>query len=143
MKAIRHFGIVVSNAEKSLHFYGDLLGLKMQRDIIEEGPFVEGLLGLKNVKVRTMKMAADDGNLIELLYYISDEHKRNPAQKEMQAIGASHAAFTVEDIDSLYNIMKSEGVTFNAAPAVSVDGKAKVVYCYDPDGTPIELVQML
>ena len=70
MKAIRHFGIVVSNAEKSLHFYGDLLGLKMQRDIIEEGPFVEGLLGLKNVKVRTMKMAADDGNLIELLYYI-------------------------------------------------------------------------
>lgn len=143
MKAFRHAGIVVSDVEKALHFYGDLLGLKMQRDMVEEGPFVNGLLGLENAKVRTMKMSADDGVLLELLHYLSPEHVRKPEEKEMNAIGASHVAFTVEDMDSLYEILKKEGVRFNAPPAVSADGKAKVAYCYDPDGTPIELVQML
>jgi|SRR3989344_5789200 len=143
MKAIRHFGIVVSDAEKAIHFYGDLLGLKMQRDMVEEGVFVDGLLGLKNVKVRTMKMAADDGNLIELLHYLSPEHVRKLKEKEMPDIGASHAAFTVENLDSLYEMLAAEGVKFNAPPALSVDGRAKVAYSYDPDGTPIELVQMM
>ncbi len=143
VKAIRHAGIVVSDVEKALHFYRDLLGLTMHRDMVEEGPFVDGLLGLQNVKVRTMKMAADDGNLIELLYYLSPDHVRTPQKKEMPDIGASHVAFTVDDIDSLYAQLVAEGARFNAEPTVSVDGKAKVAYCYDFDGTPIELVQML
>jgi len=29
MKTIRHFGIVVSDMEKSLHFYRDMLGLRI------------------------------------------------------------------------------------------------------------------
>jgi len=34
MKAIRHFGIVVSDIEKSLHFYRDLLGLNIKIDAL-------------------------------------------------------------------------------------------------------------
>lgn len=142
MKNIRHFGIVVSDIEKSLHFYRDLLGFQIKIDALEEGDFIDTILGLKNVKVRTIKMFAPDGNLIELLWYQS--HKgRKMENKEIFDIGASHPAFTVNNIDQEYQGLKEKGVQFIAPPQISSNKKAKVVFCYDPDGVPIELVEEL
>ena len=142
MKAIRHFGIVVSDIEKSLHFYRDLLGLKIKIDMLEEGKFIDSISGLTNVKVRTVKMSADDGNLIELLRY--ESHKRKPRKNnELPNIGASHPAFTVENLDYEYERLKENGVEFNCPPQISRDGKAKVAFCKDPEGNFVELVEEL
>ena len=156
MKNIRHFGIVVTDIEKSLEFYRDMLGFKIKIDVLEEGKFIDAILGLKDVKVRTVKMVADDGNLIELLWYQS--HARAAAKgeeedlssltkgkkmesKEIFNIGASHPAFTVENIDEEYKRLKEKGIKFISLPQVSPNGKAKVAFCYDPDGVPVELVE--
>ena len=65
---VRHFGIVVSNMERSLEFYRDLLGLKIERSMNESGSFLDNMLNLENVKVKTVKMSAPNGiTLIELL----------------------------------------------------------------------------
>lgn len=142
MKAIRHFGIVVGNLEKALHFYRDMLGLEIQKDMLEKGDFIDSISGLKNVQVHTIKMSADDGNLIELLHY--ESHKRQlPQKKDICEIGASHPAFTVDNIDELYKKLKQAGIEFNCEPKLSVDGSAKVTFCRDYDGTLVELVQML
>lgn len=142
MKAVRHFGIVVNNLDKPLHFYRDLLGLKIKREMLEEGKYIDTILNLKNTKVKTIKMSADDGSLIELLYFKS--HPRKPKlNKKICDIGASHLTFTVANIDAEYKRLKKRGVKFNSAPQISPDGKAKVVFCYDPDGVPIELVEEL
>lgn len=140
MKSIRHFGIVVSDLGKSLHFYKDLLGLKIKRDMLEEGKFIDTISGMKNVKMRTVKMAADDGYLIELLWYKSHPRKRRE-NNDICNIGASHPAFTVENLDYEYERLKKNGVKFNCPPQISPDGKAKVTFCCDPDNTPIELVE--
>jgi len=142
MKAIRHFGIVVSDIEKSLHFYKDILGLKIKKDMIEEGKFIDTILGIKNVKVRTTKMAADDGNLIELLWYKSHPRKRRK-NNDICKIGTSHIAFTVENLDYEYKRLKEKGIKFNCSPQISPDRKAKVAFCHDPDGAPVELVEEL
>ena len=143
MKNIRHFGIVVSDMEKSLHFYRDLLGLEVKRDMQEGGRFIDTILGLQNVKVRTIKMSAENGNtLIELLQYESHRGKKRE-NYEIFDLGASHAAFTVENIDEEYKKLKEQGIAFAAEPQISPDGKAKVTFCFDPDGVPIELVQEL
>ncbi|GAG92784.1 unnamed protein product, partial [marine sediment metagenome] len=78
MKNIRHFGIVVSDIEKSLKFYRDLLGFQIKTDVLEKGSFIDAILGLEDIKVRTIKMSADDGNLVELLWYKS--HPRKPSR---------------------------------------------------------------
>lgn len=142
IKAIRHFGIVVSDIEKSLHFYRDLLGLQIQKDMLEKGDFIDKISGLKNVCVRTIKMSAGDGNLIELLWYQSHLKERRE-NNDICNIGASHPAFTVENLDQEYNRLKSFGVKFNCPPQVSPDGKAKVTFCQDPDGVLVELVEIL
>lgn len=142
MKAMRHLGIVVSDIEKSLHFYRDILGLQIKRDMLEEGDFIDTILGLKNVQVRTVKMSADGGSLIELLYFKS-RPKKPKLNKKNCNIGTPHVAFTVANIDAEYKKFKKSGVKFNSAPQISPDGKAKVAFCRDPDGVPIELVEEL
>ena len=143
MKTVRHFGIVVSNLEKSLHFYEGLLGLSATRDMVEEGEFIDAILGLKNVKVRTVKMKAENGDtLVELLEYASHQGKKRE-NYEIFDLGASHVAFTVENVEKEYRKLQEQGVVFTCEPQVSPDGKAKVTFCVDPDGVPIELVQEL
>jgi len=137
----RHAGIVISDLEKGLHFYRDLLGLKILKEADETGKFIDDIQGLKNVTVRTIKMLCDDGNMIELLYFKS--HLEKPKEKKIYEIGASHVAFTVENLDDEYNRLKDAGIEFNCPPKISADGGAKVTFCKDYDGTLIELVEVL
>jgi len=142
VKAIRHTGIVVSDLERALHFYVELLGLKVMKRMDESGEYIGNISGSKNVMVTTVKMAAEDGNLIELLYYHS--HTQKPARvREICETGISHIAFTVENVDAEYERLSKAGVQFNSLPQRSPDGYAKVTFCRDPDGTLIELVEML
>ena len=68
MKALRHFGIVVRDMERSLLFYRDLLGLRIVSSMAESGAYLEQMLALPNVRVHTVKMAAENGSaLVELL----------------------------------------------------------------------------
>lgn len=142
MKAIRHTGIVVSNLEKSIHFYGALLGLKIIKEMDECGSYIDKILNLKNASVKTIKMAADNGNLVELLYFKSHP-KHIDYNREINDIGCSHVAFTVDDIDTEYAKLKEAGVSFISSPQYSPDKYARVAFCKDPDGTFIELVEVL
>lgn len=142
MKAIRHTGIVVRDMERSLEFYRDFLGLKEVKDFREEGEYIDKISGLSGVKVWMIKLAADDGTMVELLKYMSHPQKA-PDNPKLCAIGCSHVAFTVDDVDGEYTRLSEKGVRFNSPPAVSPDGYAKVAFCQDPDGVFIELVEVL
>jgi len=142
MKAIRHTGITVTNLKKTMGFYRDLLGFKLAKRLKERGEFIDKISGLKKVRVATVKMAADDGNLIELLYYHSHP-RRQGKKKKICAVGLSHIAFTVKNLNQIYRKLKSKGIKFNCPPQISQDSKAKVTFCRDPEGNLIELVEEL
>ena len=142
MKAIRHFGIVVSDLDRALGFYEGLLCLKVSKRMEESGEYLSRITGLANARATTVKLTADDGNLVELLLFQS--HPRMPsAGREMCGIGASHVAFTVDNVEDVFRRLSKAGIAFHAPPQVSPDGYAKVTFCKDPDGTLIELVQVL
>lgn len=142
MEAIRHMGIVITNKEKSLHFYRDLLGLKIVKELGESGNYIETVCGIKGVEVNTIKMSANDGGLIELLLFKSHPGKIDP-NRDLCSIGPTHIAFSVKNLDEEYKKLISSGVEFVSPPQISPDGYAKVAFCKDPDGTPIELVEVL
>jgi len=128
--------------EKALAFYRDLLGLKVAKDFTEEDDYIDNISGLSGVRVRMVKLTADDGTMVELLQYLSHprEARDNP---QICDIGCSHIAFSVDDIDKEYKRLSKNGVKFNCPPYISPDGYAKVTFCHDPDGTSIELVEVL
>jgi catechol 2,3-dioxygenase-like lactoylglutathione lyase family enzyme len=142
IKNIRHTGIVVSDMEKSLEFYRDVLGLKSVIDFTEQGAYIDAISNMKGIRLRMVKLVADDGGMIELLHYAS--HPR-PERKDNQLceLGPTHVAFTVDDVDKTYKEWSARGIRCNSMPVVSPDGKAKLFFCQDPDGTFLEIVQML
>ena len=138
---LRHTGIVVSNVEKSLEFYRDLLGFIVVKDQIETGRYIDIFLGLEDVTVRTVKMCLGEGSMLELLYFFSHPPKRT--SQKIYDLGCSHIALTVEDLDETYKSLLTAGVSFNNPPQASPDGYAKVAFCQDPDGSYLELVEEL
>ena len=140
---LRHAGIVVTDLERALRFYRDLLELKIVRTMDESGPYLDNLLDLEAVRVTTVKLAPEGGGaMVELLRFQSPP-ARSQAGRRIFEIGPSHVAFTVQDLDGLFQKLSRAGVRFTAPPQVSPDGLAKVAFCQDPDGAPIELVEML
>ena len=118
-----------------------MLGLKIVRDMNEKGDYLDNMLSLKDANVRTVKLGLSNQNtLVELLEFHSHADKEI---RNFYTIGASHIAFTVENIEKLYEKLSNENIKFNAPPQKSPDGLVKVTFCKDPDGTPIELVEML
>ena len=142
MKNIRHTGIVVTDLERSLEFYRDLLGLTPVVDFVEKGDFIDTVSETEGVDLRMVKLTAEDGGMIELLHYRSHPQARHQNNK-LYEIGPTHVAFTVEDVDKTYQQWSAKGVKCNNAPIESPDGKAKLFFCQDPDGTFLEIVQML
>ena len=47
------------------------------------------------------------------------------------------------NLQKTYEYLLKNGVKFNAPPQLPPGGNAKVTFCEDPDGTPIELVQVI
>ena len=141
IKDIRHTGIVVLDLKVSLYFYCNLLGFKIIKQMEESGSFINSILSLDNVKVTTIKMVAGSGQLIELLKYHS--HSGEKSIYEIYHTGLSHIAFTVDHLDDEYNRLRAKGIKFNSPPQLSPDGYAKVAFCRAPEGTWIELVEIL
>ena len=64
---LRHTGIVVDDIEKHFELWTNIMGFKVISDNIESGSQIESILGIPNVKVRTVKLSDDLEQVIELL----------------------------------------------------------------------------
>lgn len=142
VKEIRHSGIAVSDLERSVSFYRDLLGFRVYKEMLESGPHMDAMLALKGVQVTTVKMSAPGGGAIELLKFHSHPEDR-AARLNVHQVGITHLAFTVESIDEAFDKLTSKGIEFNSKPQNSPDGYARVAFCRDPDGNLLEMVEVL
>jgi catechol 2,3-dioxygenase-like lactoylglutathione lyase family enzyme len=141
IRNIRHSGLVVRDLQDSLNFYKDLLGLTIWKRAQEEGPFIEKLVGLPGVSLEWVKLKTADESIIELLQYHSHPDQQPFENAPSNRLGCSHVALTVEDLEKVYNELCDKGFHCNSEPLLSPDGKAKVLYCHDPDGIILELVE--
>ena len=142
IKAIRHTGLVVADLERALHFWRDILGFTIIKRMDESGPHVDGVLGLSDVDLTTVKLSAPDGNLIELLRFHS-HHDQATWRGSPYSTGFTHIALTVENLDEFVNKLKEFGVEFAGTPQIGPDRYAKVIYARGPEGILLELVEIL
>lgn len=142
---IDHVGITVSDVNRSLGFYRDLLGLRLIADSTVTEPEVADLLGLDSVQLRIADLDSGDGRIVELIQYV--QPKGRPIENQSSDPGTAHIAFTVEDLAAVHErlvgarakIMSRRPVTIRE-PGGDFDG-AICLYVRDPDGAILELVQ--
>ena len=142
IQAFRHVGITVSDLQRSVRFYRDYLGLTVSKVIPRcEGEYISTLVGIPDVCIDICLWQAPDGSRIELLQYLSHPASAGACARANEP-GRPHCAFTVANIQELYDRRAQFDCEFVHPPQSSQDG-VLVAYCHDPDGTILELVQAL
>lgn len=123
-KGVDHVEIIPSNLERTLNFYTEILGGKIQwRHKIERPPAEEVIF---------IELG---GSLIEVF----SVKKPAPASTEQWQIGYRRFALEVEDVDKAVEYLKTKGVEITREP-VAVE-TLRVAAINDPNGLSIELVQ--
>lgn len=135
---IHHVAIGVSDMEKALSFYRDLIGMEVVFDIEAQGPVMDVIQGLDGAEARIVMLRLGEQN-IELFQYRSPPAKPVSAGLRMSDRGLTHFALKVSNLDELYEEWKAKGVRFYSEPQQL--GPTRVVYLYDPEGVTIELIQ--
>jgi catechol 2,3-dioxygenase-like lactoylglutathione lyase family enzyme len=145
MNGLHHVGITVKDLEASIRFYHDVLGLQFVNepspwfDSEELGPAV----GVPGAALRQVSLALGASTL-ELLEYRSPPSVTT-APLASNNRGASHVAFLVDDIASTKAELEAKGIEFYSDVNVVDEGVLagwRWVYFDDPDGYPLELVEI-
>ena len=146
MKGLHHVGITVKDLDASISFYHDVLGLEFSN---EPSPWFEGeelgkAVGVAgNASLRQVSLLLGDTTL-ELLEY-RDPPSETTAPLASNNRGASHVAFLVDDIESAKAALEAKGIEFRSPVNVVDEGVLagwRWVYFSDPDGYPLELVEV-
>ena len=149
LKGIVHVGLTVTDLDRSVAFYRDVLGLSYLGEMEMKGPETEKLFQRKGCKARvaylngSQELAAPP---VELIQFVGQETEHQAGDLFRTSI--SELCFAVEDIDREYQRLKELGVEFLSEPQTfdSTEygfGKSRAVYFRDPDGIVLELLQPL
>lgn len=145
MKALHHVGITVKDLERSIRFYHDVLGL----DFVNEpspwfdGPDLGPAVGVPGAALRQVSLKLGE-TTVELLEYRSPPSVTDRPLLSND-IGASHFAFLVDDIRAKKAELEAKGIEFFSGINVVDEGVLagwRWVYFADPDGYPLELVEV-
>lgn len=128
-----HVCIAVSDAEASLRFYRDLLGLDVFFDVELDGAPMEVVTGEAGARGR-MIGGMLGGTVVELLEF---GHRRL-ARRDETALGYTNISLSVRDIDAALAAVTAAGARPEQEP-VDIGG-VRMFFVRDPDGTPVEFV---
>lgn len=138
---ISHIGICVSDVQRSLRFYQDVLGFRFAHELEVKGEPSDTLLRLRDVELRALYLE-QDGVTIELLSYASPGHVAESGLRPLNRLGLTHLSFQVDDLEALLPALERAGGAVLADTSIDVPASATTaVFVTDPDGTLIELVQ--
>jgi catechol 2,3-dioxygenase-like lactoylglutathione lyase family enzyme len=142
-----HINIVVSDMERSVRFYAQVLGLSRGFETRLQGAWIERVTGLAGAHAHCVFMETSDGAAgvrLELLQYFSPQGVAFEANAMPHTVGLRHLAFTVDDLEALVRSLRLAGVALVSEPvevpfAVGTLGRKKLCYFHDPDGTLLEV----
>ena len=135
-------GIVVNDLDKTRDFWTNALGFKLHVKALEESPFIDELLAIKNPALTTVKLIDSKGFIIELLKFENYE-VGNYWSGDLKTTGLTHIALTVDNLNELVVNLKKQNYQPMSEIKISPNKKVKVVFVRGPEGTILELVQGL
>lgn len=142
---IHHVGITVADADRSLRFYRDLLGMKVLGDNRLTQASVATLLGADSIDVRIVDLDTSDGRIVELLEYATP--RGTHVDYASRDSGTAHVAFEVADLETIRARIEALGGSVISRAAVTagdtegIFAGVRLLYVRDPDGMILELVQ--
>jgi catechol 2,3-dioxygenase-like lactoylglutathione lyase family enzyme len=146
---VLHFSFTVSDLDRSVAWYTDVLGLELVHRQRQENAYTATLVGMPDAVLEVAQFAVPgvpsgvSTHMLELVEYKAPRGHR-PRRLPTNDVGVAHLALIVSDIHDCYLRMCLRDVEFRNPPVLITEGVNKGGYaCYfsDPDGITLELLQ--
>jgi catechol 2,3-dioxygenase-like lactoylglutathione lyase family enzyme len=138
-----HTGITVSNLERSLAFWQDVLGFELSHRAHQTGELAEQITGVAGAEILIAVVKAP-GHKIELLEYRAPSDRKRADLRPCD-VGSIHVALTVDNLDAVLETIAASGWKAAGTPQTLTTGPnagKRVIYVRDPDGTTIEFMEL-
>ena len=135
--------IVVDDLEAVKAFFAEL-GMELEGETTVEGPSVDRLIGLENVRATLAMMRTPDGHgRIELDKFHTPDAVRSGSEKApVNELGIRRVMFNVEDIDGLVARMLAHGAEL-VGEVVQYEDVYRLAYIRGPEGIIVGLAEEL
>jgi len=138
-----HFGICVSDLERSLGFYCEALGFE-KAESHEIGSEFAALMDLPDVAV-TSQFIRRGPTAIELLAFREPNPFGEQRRRAVNQLGLTHLSFRVDDVAAAAARVVEFGGSIVESSRTKMDLGAtalEFLYCTDPDGVRVELMDL-
>ncbi|MDN3547367.1 SMU1112c/YaeR family gloxylase I-like metalloprotein [Mucilaginibacter aquaedulcis] len=125
LNRVHHIAIICADYQKSKHFYSEILGLNIVREVYRE-------------ERQSYKLDLEVGNLYQIELFSFPEPPARPSRPE--AVGLRHLAFEVDALDEAVSHLTNFGVETEPIRIDEFTGK-RFTFFTDPDGLPLELYE--
>ncbi len=125
LNRVHHIAIICSDYERSKHFYSEILGLKIVREVYREAR-------------QSYKLDLEVGNQYQIELFSFPNPSGRPSRPE--AVGLRHLAFEVDDVATAAAYISSFNIHVEAIRIDEFTGK-RFTFLADPDGLPIEFYE--
>ena len=134
---IGHVALVVQDMDRMRDFYTRVVGLAESRQVVVEGPHIDALTGLPDVKLEAVFLGTPERpEAIEMLKY--HHHPSAVAPQGPSGNGVNHVQFIVSDLDPLLEALEAEGLDVWGGPQDWPAVWRRVLYAKDPEGNVVE-----
>ncbi|RDI70003.1 VOC family protein [Halopelagius longus] len=131
-----HTGITVDDLDRSVEFYGDVLGFDVLDRFTVSGDAFATAVGVDGATGRFAHLDAD-GSRVELVEY--DPAGEDVPTDEVNHSGAKHLGFAVEDVDAFYESLP-DGVETLSEPQTTESG-SRICFLRDPESNLVEIIE--
>ena len=138
-----HTGITVSNLQRSVAFWRDVLGFELSHTAHQKGELAQEITGVEGAELKLAVLRAPGDHKIELLEYLAPADRARANLRPCE-VGFVHIALLVDDLDVVLERIATSGWKAAGKPQRLQSGPnagKRVAYVRDPDGTTIELME--
>ncbi|WP_244329299.1 VOC family protein [Tolypothrix sp. PCC 7910] len=145
MTAVESVGMTVSDMDRAVEFYSQVLSFKKVSDVEVLGTEYEQLQGLFGVRLRVVRMQLSN-ETIELTEYLTPKGKLISIDSHSNERWFQHIAIAVSNMDKAYQHLRSFKVqrASTAPQRIPNSNKAaagiRAFYFKDPDGHNLEII---
>jgi catechol 2,3-dioxygenase-like lactoylglutathione lyase family enzyme len=138
-----HFGVCVGDLDRSVRFYCEALGFE-KAESHSIGSEFAALMDFPDVEL-TSQFVRRGATAIELLSFTEPVAFGDGERRAVNRLGLTHLSFRVRDVAAtMERIVELGGAVVESSRTVIDLGGAELefVYCTDPDGVRIELMDL-
>jgi catechol 2,3-dioxygenase-like lactoylglutathione lyase family enzyme len=143
LKRMDNVLIVVDDLEAAIAFFAEL-GMELEGQAPQEGPWVDRIVGLDGVRVDIAMMRTPDGHgRIELdKYHTPKAVRAEPPNAPPNTLGLHRIMFAVDDIEDVLARLRTHGAEL-VGELTQYEDSYRLCYVRGPEGIIIALAEQL